>query len=370
MHIYMVVKKIIINKLMKVLISPKQYEGKKNENIFLFLGGPIQGAEDWQNKVCDDLSEIDNLLITNPRRSNYNGFNLNEQISWETEYLNDSDILMFWIPKEEEIIEGRVYGQTTRFEIGEWVAKSRHKIIIGIDDSFPMKKYLKNRLEKDYGIDVKDTYSEVLTETKKRIKELNDSKPTVFFTSDNHFGSKRTLELSKRPFESVEEMDRVMINNWNSKIKPNDYVYHLGDFGDYSVLDKLNGQVFLIVGNYELDEINKDFKSDYKSFKKYLTKIGFKNVYQNLMLPTKIKEEDVLKLDKFKDIEYMYLTHEPLSADKSMFNLFGHAHCRQMIKRYGLDVGVDGHHFYPITMDDVLFYKTAIEKFYDDNVFE
>lgn len=355
---------------MKVLKSPEQYKGKKSDNVFLFLGGPIQGAENWQNKVCDDLSDINNLVITTPRRDNYDKFNLDEQISWETQYLNQSDILLFWIPKEHEIIEGRVYGQTTRFEVGEWVAKCHKKLVIGIDNEFPMKKYIKKRLEQDYGVEVKDTYSQVLSETKKRIKELNNTKPNVFFTSDTHFSSKRTLELSKRPFDNVEEMDRVMINNWNSKVKPNDFVYHLGDFGDYSIINQLNGQIFLILGNYEIDDMNKNFKSDLKSFKKDLIKKGFKNVYQNLMLPTKFEGGDVLKLDKFSKVEHMFLTHEPLTADKSMFNLFGHVHCRQMIKRYGLDVGVDGHHFYPITFEDVLFYKTAIEKFYDDNVFE
>lgn len=345
---------------MKVLNSPEQYQGKKNENVFLFLGGPIQGAENWQNKVCDDLSDINNLVITNPRRENYDGFNLDEQINWETEYLNKSDILMFWIPKEKEVIEGRVYGQTTRFEIGEWVAKCHKKIIIGIDDSFPMKKYIKKRLEKDYGIDVKDTYIQVLIETKKRINELNNSEPNLFFTSDTHFGSKRTLELSKRPFMSVEEMDMVMINNWNSVVKPNDYVYHLGDFGDYSVLDKLNGQVSLILGNYEIGESTKD---GLENFRLDLIKKGFKKVHQNFYYQLK-------KEDTNLTVEHIYLNHEPLTADKTKFNLFGHIHSRQMCKRYGLDVGTDAHHFYPISMKDVLFYKTAIENFYDDNVFE
>lgn len=29
----------------------------------------------------------------------------------------------------------------------------------------------------------------------------------IWFTSDTHFGSERTLRLSKRPFNSVEEMN-------------------------------------------------------------------------------------------------------------------------------------------------------------------
>ena len=209
-----------------------------------------------------------------------------------------------------------------------------------------------------------------MKEVKNKIDVLSNSKPDTFFTSDDHFGSKRTLELSKRPFDSVEEMDQCMINCWNSVVKPNDNVYNLGDFGDYSVINKLNGNIFLILGNYEIDEMNKDYKGDFKSFKKMLIGKGFKNVYNDLMISTNIDEEKVLPFNEFDKNEYLFMTHEPLNADKKFFTLFGHAHCRQMVKRYGLDVGVDGHHFSPINMKEVLFYKEAIEKFYDDNVFE
>ena len=50
-----------------------------------------------------------------------------------------------------------------------------------------------------------------------------------YFTSDTHFGSPRTLELSKRPFNSVREMDRTIISNWNNTVGEEDIVYHLGD---------------------------------------------------------------------------------------------------------------------------------------------
>ena len=35
----------------------------------------------------------------------------------------------------------------------------------------------------------------------------------LYFTSDTHFGSERTLELSRRPFNSVFEMDETIIKN-------------------------------------------------------------------------------------------------------------------------------------------------------------
>jgi calcineurin-like phosphoesterase family protein len=59
------------------------------------------------------------------------------------------------------------------------------------------------------------------------------------------------------PFSSSDEMDRVLIENWNKVVKPEDSVYHLGDmFFCYGIkaekiLEQLNGNIFLIQGNHE-----------------------------------------------------------------------------------------------------------------------
>lgn len=174
----------------------------------------------------------------------------------------------------------------------------------------------------------------------------------IWFTSDTHFSSIRTLELSKRPFKTVEEMDETLIKNWNSVVGKDDIVYHLGDFGAYSIVNKLNGKINLIFGNYE----RKDNLTD-----ETLLNFGFNNVYRGdrvlLSLP-----DNKLKLN---------LCHEPSNCIVvgSIFNLFGHIHKTQMVKRFGLNVGIDCHNFFPINLDTVLFYKNAIENHYDDNVF-
>ena len=51
----------------------------------------------------------------------------------------------------------------------------------------------------------------------------------VFFTSDLHFGHGKIIDHCGRPFSSVEEMDRVMIENWNRRVRKNDKVYIVGD---------------------------------------------------------------------------------------------------------------------------------------------
>lgn len=83
----------------------------------------------------------------------------------------------------------------------------------------------------------------------------------TFFTSDTHFGHNNIRKYSKRPFLTVEEMDRCLIENWNSVVGQRDTVWHLGDFGLWkdgrghqhaiNVLKRLNGDVHFILGNHD-----------------------------------------------------------------------------------------------------------------------
>lgn len=79
----------------------------------------------------------------------------------------------------------------------------------------------------------------------------------VFFTSDTHFRHQNILQYSQRPFTDVTEMDRVLIENWNKTVSPDDTVYHLGDFafGEPSQIAKivaqLNGKIVLVRGNHD-----------------------------------------------------------------------------------------------------------------------
>ena len=67
------------------------------------------------------------------------------------------------------------------------------------------------------------------------------------YIADTHFGHDNIRRLSNRPFDSIEEMDETIINNWNSKVTDDDDVYILGDFSHksedpYCILEKVKWQ--------------------------------------------------------------------------------------------------------------------------------
>lgn len=77
-----------------------------------------------------------------------------------------------------------------------------------------------------------------------------------FFTADTHFGHQLMLQF--RPFVSTDEMDKFIVEAWNSAVKPHDIVWHLGDFSCHDevrtkqIFDRLHGRKRLILGNHDL----------------------------------------------------------------------------------------------------------------------
>ena len=78
-----------------------------------------------------------------------------------------------------------------------------------------------------------------------------------YYISDMHFGHNNVLRFDMRPFESIDEMDRMLITYWNMRVREEDHVYILGDFCYNSkympeyYLEKLNGHKHLILGNHD-----------------------------------------------------------------------------------------------------------------------
>jgi len=84
--------------------------------------------------------------------------------------------------------------------------------------------------------------------------------PEIFVIGDLHLGHANIIRYCSRPFphDAVEEMDRVLIKNWNYTVRPGQRIFHIGDlcYGPYAknpseYLQRLNGAVSLIRGNHD-----------------------------------------------------------------------------------------------------------------------
>ena len=175
----------------------------------------------------------------------------------------------------------------------------------------------------------------------------------TFFTSDTHFGHANIIKYCARPFENTEEMDKVLIENWNAKVPKDGIVYHLGDFALGSInywekiREQLNGEIILIYGNHDEKYLNN--KRMYKLFKE-------------------VTPQKKVWFDK----TCIYMNHYPFlcfgGAWKGLhapWQLCGHVHSNSRSKE-GLDqnrlincfptqydVGVDNNNFTPISFDEV-----------------
>ena len=78
----------------------------------------------------------------------------------------------------------------------------------------------------------------------------------IYFIGDLHLEHKNIIPYCNRPFKSVEEMNKVLIDNWSKVVKPEDTVYFLGDFsfGKFKEsIKKVNGKIVFIKGNHDRD---------------------------------------------------------------------------------------------------------------------
>lgn len=162
----------------------------------------------------------------------------------------------------------------------------------------------------------------------------------LFFTADTHFGDHRTLNIHRRPFATVGEMDEALVTSWNAVIGSEDVVWHLGDVarrpGDVAaLLSRLNGTKHLIRGNN--DPIATGEAEGWASVGDY----------------AELTEGE----------HRLILCHYPFRSwngqHRRAINLHGHSHgkLKPMLRQY--DVGVDARDFRPVRLAELIVSKFA-----------
>ena len=164
----------------------------------------------------------------------------------------------------------------------------------------------------------------------------------MFFTSDTHWWHTNIIRFQRHSFDSVEEMNEVLIQNWNSKIGPKDEVYHLGDVffcgqdKALEILDRLNGRIHLVKGNHD---------------KKMSRAVKDRFVW--------VKSDHIFKFRHKGERLWLHLYHYPCASWDGSYHgswcLHGHTHGNYSNPDMKiLDMGVDCWDYYPASLDDVI----------------
>lgn len=168
----------------------------------------------------------------------------------------------------------------------------------------------------------------------------------IYIISDTHFNHSRILEFEDkngekiRKFKDVDEMNERIIYNWNSTVRDQDYVIHLGDviFGNPNkydgVLRRLRGKKTLILGNHDYDA-------------RYFSE-HFISIRSSLRI-------------ELNDLS-IFFSHYPTMKecftydDKKTFNLHGHIHEKKIEDPVYENMCVEHTQYTPINLDIILDY--------------
>jgi calcineurin-like phosphoesterase family protein len=165
--------------------------------------------------------------------------------------------------------------------------------------------------------------------------------------SDTHFGHENIIKYCDRPFSCKEEMDEILIRNWNKTVSNDDVVYFLGDFCfgrpgrevSRSYRSKLNGRIHLIRGNHD----------------RYIDESIFESAQDSIVLEINDKA--------------IYLCHYPEQNNiwkipPHDFYLYGHVHNKFSFNPRKFNMCVENCDYTPIDLD---FFVDFISRNYGDN---
>ena len=195
----------------------------------------------------------------------------------------------------------------------------------------------------------------------------------IFFTSDQHYWHANVIKYCARPFDSVGEMNEMMVIAHNMTVRPEDTVIHLRDFSlAFRAVEtfpqRLLGQKAIVPGNHDFCHTFHKKSRTPENRDKWLRKYedhGF------LILP----EQTTMDLEGLGTVN---LCHHPYSdgsgsdegdhvdkyaawrpVDDGKILLCGHVHEKWKTKfspkgTLMINVGVDVHGFAPVSLDKLI----------------
>ena len=178
----------------------------------------------------------------------------------------------------------------------------------------------------------------------------------ILFTSDTHFGHTNIIGSCGRPFENIDEMNEVLIDNWNKKVNDDDDVYIMGDFayrsrehaGKYA--ERLKGRKHLLIGNHDYN-----WMKNVKDTSKYFVSVAHMDLISI--------DKHLITLTHYPMIEWNRSRYANDQATSTSWLIHGHIHNDREGMAYehirahqpcALNAGVDINNFEPVTFEELL----------------
>ncbi|MBQ3489979.1 MAG: metallophosphoesterase [Clostridia bacterium] len=186
------------------------------------------------------------------------------------------------------------------------------------------------------------------------------------FIADTHFGHENVLKSCRPQFQSIEEMDRMIIENINHKMKRNDTLYIVGDFifrskkpaAEY--LEAIKPKKILILGNHDKDWL------------KHLSEDEIKHYFVGVFQQYEMKKNGIeLHFNHFPQLAWNRSHYFAQS-----FSICGHIHnardtsiAARLFPQLNcqFNAGVDVNHFEPVTFEELVANNTDFyNRFYSE----
>jgi calcineurin-like phosphoesterase family protein len=167
---------------------------------------------------------------------------------------------------------------------------------------------------------------------------------TTWVIADPHFGHAGVTRFTVgegdgakplRPWDTVEDMDQALVDNWNSVVKDGDRVYLLGDATmsrrSIATLNKLNGRIVLVKGNHDVYGI-KDYAPSVDDIRACV----------------------VVKASSQRSVVLTHIPIHPQCLDRWAGNIHGHLHANSIDDPRYVCVSVEQTNYYPVELDAIL----------------
>jgi len=255
-----------------------ELEKRKKGYVFGFKIEPSEELKEFRYELYHNIKKS---IIEDPRTKEFNEcskdkFWFHASIAIHQDETNAGKIDDF-ISKKETLFDklsGFLKGQDSRQikhtqrPIVHPSEVQRIPILRSSKITYEYDKFTNRKLNRHEAISKKYKRATLAAYRKKKNIEVipndsKDSKSQTWFISDTHFDHSNIIGFCARPFADVNEMNNILVDNWNNTVKKQDRVYFLGDmaYGRGSRpkeywLPFLNGKIIFILGDHDKNKEN------------------------------------------------------------------------------------------------------------------